>query len=188
MLTCPSPGSDPVKIPLPAANSSSNLIVSCCDGNQCTLVIPSLPSTDPNAMLVLMSPVKASPDSPWRRHSFTMYDRGEQDVKISIIPEDGRRLITVNGIPRTVVPSLQLVKYDSNWNRYYEDAPEGNYYLCWWIEEKVGGYCEIRPDGGSCYHTREGNIPQFNCSSLGCRRHKTLTRRKFNRKNCLLMP
>ncbi len=23
-----------------------------------------------------------------------MYDRGEQDVKISIIPEDGRRLIT----------------------------------------------------------------------------------------------
>jgi hypothetical protein len=110
-FTCPSPGSDPVKIPLPAANSSrtvyivkseqdtlctlsrltplkpnaalielsswdfapvarsylnqdweptagpyaSNLIVSSCDGNQCTLVIPSLPSTDPNAMLVLMS-------------------------------------------------------------------------------------------------------------------------------------
>jgi len=86
-----------------------------------------------------------------------MYDHGKQDVKISIIP-DGRRLIIVNGIPRTVVPSLQLVKYDSNWNRYYEDAPEGNYNLCWWIEDKVGGYFEIRPDGNSnCYHTREGN-------------------------------
>jgi len=97
-----------------------------------------------------------APDSRWRRHSFTMYDHGKQDVKISIIP-DGRRLITVNGIPRTVVPSLQLEKYDSNGNRYYEDAPEGNYYLCWLIEEKVGGYFEVAPDGGSCYRTREGN-------------------------------
>jgi hypothetical protein len=86
-----------------------------------------------------------------------MYDHGKQDVKISIIP-DGRRLITVNGIPRTVVPSLQLEKYDSNGNRYYEDAPEGNYNLCWLIEEKVGGYFEVAPDGGFlCYRTREGN-------------------------------
>lgn len=110
-FTCPTPGSSPVIIPLPAVNSSrtvyivksqldtlctlsrvtplkpnaallelsnwdlvpiarsylnydweptagpyaSNLIVSSCDGNVCTLVIPSLPSTDPNAVLVLIS-------------------------------------------------------------------------------------------------------------------------------------
>lgn len=110
-FTCPSPGSSPVRIPLPAANSSRTVyvvksqpdtlctltrlaplkpnaaladmsswdmvplarsylnndweptagpyaakqVVRSCDENKCTLIIPSLPSTDPNAILVLMS-------------------------------------------------------------------------------------------------------------------------------------
>jgi hypothetical protein len=77
-------------------------------------------------------------------------------VKIST--EEGFRLITVNGIPRTAVESIQLRKYDANWNSYYEEALDGDYNLCWWIEEKVGGYFQIQPDGDSnCYDTRYGN-------------------------------
>jgi hypothetical protein len=34
---------------------AAKLVVSSCDGNKCTLVIPSLPSTEANAIMVLMS-------------------------------------------------------------------------------------------------------------------------------------
>jgi hypothetical protein len=86
-----------------------------------------------------------------------MYDRGAEDVKISIIPDDGRYLISVNNVPRTVVADLQLQKWE-NGVQYNFPAPEGDYYICWWIEEKVGGYLMIRPDTDSdCYDVAGGN-------------------------------
>lgn len=86
-----------------------------------------------------------------------MWDRGEQDVKISIVPEG--YLITVKGVPRTVIPDLKLTRWDDVNNEVITiDAVEGRYTLCWWIEEWVGGYLDMRPENDSnCYDVFGGN-------------------------------
>jgi hypothetical protein len=90
-----------------------------------------------------------------------MLDRGATNVKISIIPNDGRHLISINGIPRTAVRGLQFRIREAISGEYVNvDAQEGEYSLCWAIEERVGGYLNIQPVdliSDNCFHIVGGN-------------------------------
>jgi len=90
-----------------------------------------------------------------------MYDRGATNVKIAIIPNDGRYLISINGIPRTAVRGLQFRIREAISGEYINvDAQEGEYSLCWAIEERVGGYLNIQPAdliSDNCFHIVGGN-------------------------------
>lgn len=97
-------------------------------------------------------------ESRWRRHSFTFYDRGNQDVTLSNLTDDSRLLISIKNIPRTVVSNPMQIRRWTNNQYVYKNFTWGSFNLCWSLEEKVGGLLQIQPDNDSnCYDLVGGN-------------------------------
>lgn len=110
--------------------------------------------TDGSASRTEMPRHPCDKNSRWRRHSFTRADRNEQ-VVITRPYNDDRLLMSVHGIPRTIVKNVVMDK----WNQVYQNLTEGTYKLCWWIEEYLGGYLEMELNDGTfnCYSAIGGN-------------------------------
>jgi len=100
------------------------------------------------------------PSARWRRHAFTYSDRQEY-INVTTLPDDGRLLISINGMPRTIVDSIQV---DTDWDGVYETAVyEGDYRICWGVEEHLGGWLALDLLDGSfnCWGVEGGNPPVY---------------------------